>query len=266
MRADIDKNAVGKHLRSGADHYRAYIGSPEIYDLLVSSHFNLLTYFGLREHHTVLDIGCGSLRVGKLLIVFLLPGRYYGIEPNEWLVKEVIEKECGHDMISLKRPTFAYVSDFSLSRFGRSFDFVFAHSIFSHASQLQIETCLKEASKCMKLETVFLATYKKGEKDYVGQDWVYPELAHYRPETMFNMAQKYGLCCHEVPFDTLIGQTWLVFTRPDHSNEVARLISNINNSNYMTMHYMWKEKYEQLLSHPWVKIGRYLRRLLLLRK
>ena len=111
----MDTPDLGKHLLSGAKHYRAYIGSPDLYDLLAASHFRLVTLLGLREHHSFLDIGCGSLRAGKLLIPYLLPERYYGIEPNEWLVREGIEKEVGQGLVALKKATFAYVDDFSFS-------------------------------------------------------------------------------------------------------------------------------------------------------
>ena len=272
MKRVLDDEALGKKLPSGATHYRAFIGSPEIYDLLAGSHFRLLTWFGLREHHYVLDIGAGSLRVGKLLIVYLLPGRYFAIEPNRWLIEEGIEKERNYGLVRLKKPTFAYVSDFSCSRFGRQFDFIFAHSVFSHASLAQIRVCLEEVSKCMKPESVFLATYKKGARDYLGNEWLYPDPSEYRPETIVNVAETFGLCCQEVAFDTLIGQTWVAFTKPEHAEGLATIISSISGGsdgldsalkwkeryeNASIQQQKWKERYDKLYSHPWVKFGRY---------
>ena len=272
MKRELDDEVLGKGLPSGAMHYRAFIGSPEIYDLLASSHFRLLTWFGLREHHYVLDIGAGSLRVGKLLIVYLLPGRYFAIEPNRWLIEEGIEKECGYDFVQLKKPTFAYQSNFSCLQFGCQFDFIFAHSVFSHASLPQIRLCLEEASKCMKPESVFLATYKKGTRDYLGNEWLYPERSEYRPETMVEVAETFGLRCQEVPFDTLIGQTWVAFTEPEHAEMVATIIASISGGieglaaalkwkeryeNALVQQQSWEERYHELYLHPWVKFGRY---------
>ena len=65
-----------------AASYRTYVGPSEQYDFMGATQFRLLTTLGLREHHSVLDFGCGSLRAGRLLIPYLLPGRYYGLEPN----------------------------------------------------------------------------------------------------------------------------------------------------------------------------------------
>jgi SAM-dependent methyltransferase len=55
-----------------------------------ATQFRLLTTLGLREHHSLLDFGCGSLRAGRLLIPYLLPGRYYGLEPNRCLIEDGI--------------------------------------------------------------------------------------------------------------------------------------------------------------------------------
>src|SRR5881392_154417 len=88
-----DQESLGVGLKPGDAHYRAYVGPPEDYDLIAAMAFNLLTTLGLRQHHSLLDVGCGSLRIGRLLIPYLNRGKYFGIEPNEWLVDEGIRRE-----------------------------------------------------------------------------------------------------------------------------------------------------------------------------
>src|SRR6476660_10600545 len=95
---------LGLGLPAGANQYRAYVGPPDDYDLISAMTFNLLTTLGLRQHNTVLDIGCGSLRAGRLLIPYLNIGNYTGIEPNKWLVSEGVQHETGQDQIRIKRP------------------------------------------------------------------------------------------------------------------------------------------------------------------
>src|SRR5207302_381599 len=56
---------LGLGLKPGDPHYRAYVGPPEDYDLIAAMTFNLLTTLCLRQHHSLLDIGCGSLRIGR---------------------------------------------------------------------------------------------------------------------------------------------------------------------------------------------------------
>src|SRR6476660_5378603 len=116
----------------GMDHSTAFVGPPEEYDFMGATQFRLLTTLGLREHNSLLDFGCGSLRAGRLFIPYLLPGRYFGLDPNKWLIDEAIDKELGRDIINLKRPTFRHEDDFRISQFKTSFDFIIAQSIFSH--------------------------------------------------------------------------------------------------------------------------------------
>src|SRR5947199_9194661 len=100
-----DRENLGLGLKPGDPHYRAYVGPPEDYDLIAAMTFNLLTTLGLRQQHSLLDIGCGSLRIGRLLIPYLNRGKYFGVEPNEWLVEEGIKRELGEALLQVKRPT-----------------------------------------------------------------------------------------------------------------------------------------------------------------
>ncbi|MGN7297453.1 class I SAM-dependent methyltransferase [Ferdinandcohnia sp. SAFN-114] len=198
-------------LKAGDKHYKAYVGPPKKYDLISAMQFNLLTSLGLREIHTLLDIGCGSLRGGKLFIPYLLPNRYYGIEPNQWLVNEGIEKELGNDIIKVKKPRFIYRSDFLLSTFNMKFDYILAQSIFSHASPAQINTCLLEVAKCIKENGTFIATFVKGTTDYKGEKWVYPGCVKYTLKTMEVWAEKAGLSFTVLQFPHPNGQTWALY-------------------------------------------------------
>lgn len=60
--------------------YRSYVGPADQYDLIGAAQFALLYALGLREYHRLLDIGCGSLRAGRMLISYLNSGGYTGVE------------------------------------------------------------------------------------------------------------------------------------------------------------------------------------------
>ncbi len=192
--------------------HRAYVAPTYKYDVAAASQFNLLTLLGLREDHALLDIGCGALRAGRLFLVYLQPERYFGVEPNRWLVEAAIEGEVGQDLVALKRPVFHYAGDFSLHVFGRTFDFLLAHSIFTHAAPAQIRTCLEEARGVMTPSSLFLATYTPGDESYEGDAWVYPGEVAYRPERIRGMAEEEGLTCEEVGWPHPTGrQRWVAF-------------------------------------------------------
>src|SRR5215831_2791013 len=105
---DLPQKSLGVDLKPGDAHDRTYVGPPEDYDLIAAMTFNLLTTLGLRQHHSLLDVGCGSLRIGRLLIPYLNQGNYFGIEPNEWLVQQGIKRELGEALLQIKRPTFFF--------------------------------------------------------------------------------------------------------------------------------------------------------------
>ena len=84
--------------------HREFVGRPEAFDYLGGRHFMMLFALGLREHHRLLDFGCGSLRSGRLIIPYLASGNYYGIEPNQWLVRAGIQDELGESVLRAKEP------------------------------------------------------------------------------------------------------------------------------------------------------------------
>lgn len=112
--------------------YRRRVGPQEWYDQLAAMQVSLLFAAGLRDTHRLADVGCGSLRAGRMLIPYLRPDRYFGIEPEEWLVEEGLKNELGRDILEVKRPSFRFVADFSLGGFGTTFDYVLCQSVFSH--------------------------------------------------------------------------------------------------------------------------------------
>ena len=206
-----------------ASYYRSHVGPPERYDLIGAMQFNLMTFLGLRETHYLLDIGCGSLRGGRLFIPYLLPERYFGIEPEQWLIDDGIKNEIGQDSVQIKHPTFSNDSNFTLTAFGRSFDFLLAQSIFTHAAQSHIHRCLSESAKVMTPQSVFAATIFLGKEDYSGSEWQGAAPLTYRLETMQAFARQQGLTCMLIGWPHPSGQTWLAFTRPENEDAVTAL-------------------------------------------
>ncbi|WP_353686688.1 class I SAM-dependent methyltransferase [Thermodesulfovibrio sp. 3462-1] len=249
--------------------YRRYVGPVEFYDIVSGLQFIILFLLGLREEHFLLDIGCGSLRGGKLLIPYLLPNRYYGIEPNEWLIKEGINNEIGNDMINIKKPSFSKVSDFTLSVFNLKFDFILAQSIFSHAAPTQIRKCLSEAKKVMKPTSLFVATFMEGNDDYKGNKWVYPGCVTYTLNTIYKMCGEYGLNCKKIDYPHPNGQTWIVIHFPENESSILSILYKDKLKEIFNMKaledslHTCKERLSRLESHPYVKVGLKIRRFFL---
>lgn len=215
MTRHLDPQAAST-LPPGADHYRAFVGPPGRYDLIGASQFALLYMMGLREQHRLLDVGCGSLRLGRMAIPYLLEGRYFGIEPEAWLVDEGFARELGNDARSLKAPRFDNNSDFRAEVFGPRFDFMIAQSVFSHTTAAMARTALERLAPSLADGGLLLANWLISEDapeahDDVS-DWVYPECVLFRHAQIDTMARDCGLFARATRwFHPAL--TWYVFAR-----------------------------------------------------
>ena len=210
---------LGLGLKPGDPHYRAYVGPPQDYDLIAAMTFNLLTTLGLRQHHSLLDVGCGSLRIGRLLIPYLNRGKYFGVEPAEWLVAEGINQELGEAVVQIKRPTFFFTDSPDMVVQAKvSFDFALAQSIFSHCGLDLISGWLSAISRSLADNGVLVATFLPGSEDSPQTGWVYPDCVNYLPATLERAAAEANL-----RFEILDWkhprQTWALFAAPKFDSE-----------------------------------------------
>ncbi len=196
MRSAASTSKSLSSLRIGDRHYKAYVGPPLEFDLIASIQFRILTAFGLRAHHRLLDFGCGSLRAGRLLIPYLDPGCYHGLEPNSWLIEEAIREEVGADQIRIKQPAFYDNNTFRVDALGTSFDYILAQSIFSHAGLELVIPCLASMARALEPRGVILATFQESgwpASDSQKRGWIYPGCVSYRPRTIYRAARDAGL-------------------------------------------------------------------------
>jgi SAM-dependent methyltransferase len=218
-------------LRSGDEDYRAYVGGPGRYDVLAGAQFSFLLDAGMRDEHRVVDIGCGSLRLGRLLIPFLLPDRYFGVEPNAWLVEEGFERELGHDIKELKRPRFRFVDDFSLEGFGERFDFAVAYSVFTHCYPDLAEKGLRQVAQTLAPRGVLIATFVENRGETGGRSrllaangsgWLYPKCVRYTWQEFAALLERCGLVGFRVARPAAHKQDWFVASRPEDRKAAGR--------------------------------------------
>ncbi len=211
---------VEKKLRAGDPHYRAYVGPPLQYDFMGITQLALLYGVGLREHHRVLDLGCGSLRAGRLLIPFLNEGMYFGIEPNPWLIEEGLRENLGQDMVRMKSPRFDHNDRFDCEVFGEQFDYIVAQSILSHTKIDMGKRCVSNAAKVLKPDGLFLLTFQQvmhpeKHQDQYGDEWVYPGVVPTSEDAIADIFQHAGLSFWKLPWFHP-RQTWYAAAiRPD---------------------------------------------------
>lgn len=233
--------------------YRTHVGTGIYYDVLSANQFNLLTCLGLREEHSLLDIGCGSLRAGRLFIPYLQPEKYCGIEPESWLVTQGLNNELGHSIVDIKKPRFSADADFTLTAFGQTFDFILAQSIFSHTSERQLRRCLSEAKKALKPEGLFAATYFPATRNYTGSHWTVK--ATWTPEKMQELAREQGLHFVPLSWPHPDPQQWILISHADHEVALPVIGDTMRMMQLEQDLVFCRAKLENLKSHPYVRLG-----------
>ena len=134
-------------------------GPPADFERVGRLSFEVLLREGLLPSSRVLDVGCGALRVGYWLMRFLDPGRYFGIEPNREMLRIGLEELVEPQVVERAAAHFSHNDDFDFAVFGERFDFVFARSIWTHASKPQIRAMLASFAATSSPRGVFLASY-----------------------------------------------------------------------------------------------------------
>lgn len=177
-----------------APRWQTFVGPAERWDTQAAGQFAYMARLGLRGHHRLLDVGCGSLRAGRLFIPYLQADRYFGIEPEAWLLEDGKRLHVGDDLLALRRPRFITGNrGFPAQQFRVQFDFALAQSVFTHASLPQIALCLRNVAEALKPGGVFAATYQRGSRDSTSLHWVYPDCVSYTEEFMLRAATVAGL-------------------------------------------------------------------------
>jgi hypothetical protein len=152
-----------------------FIGCPlDVFEHTAKDLFCLALMEGMARDALVLEIGCGCLRTGYWFVQYLNEERYFGIEPNAKMLDAGRELLLGR-LEAEKSPQFSNNEDFDFGVFGRTFDFVVAYSIWSHASKRQIETMLDQFKRTANSGARFITSWiplRDGMADYQGQSWV----------------------------------------------------------------------------------------------
>jgi SAM-dependent methyltransferase len=190
-------------LPAGSRHYRAFVGPPNRFDFMSATQFSLLFANGLRDHHRVLDFGCGSLRLGRLLIPYLQEGCYFGIEPNRWLIDDAIERELGADIVRKKRAVFSYRDDFDCASLGVSFPFIMAQSIFTHCGPDLFHRLLRNFRPVLEPDGLILFSYLRisDQAAVLPKDgWHYPESVPYTETQIALFLEEAGLTGIAIPW------------------------------------------------------------------
>ena len=118
---------------------------------------------GLQPEHTLLDLGCGTLRGGIPLIDYLQVGHYTGIDVRTEVLREA-EKELWEAGLTYKTPRLLHADEVPLKLAKSEFDYVWAFSVLFHLSDSIFRETMDLIANYLKPSGVFYGNVNIGER------------------------------------------------------------------------------------------------------
>ena len=146
------------------DWHRRAIGFVEEWDVHGPRQLEYLQKQGLEPHHSFLDVGCGPLRGGVHFIRYLETGQYVGVDKNAAVLETAREVELPRYDLVPKRPTLVAMENFAFQTLGRSFDYAWAQSVFTHLPLNNIIRCLMNIEQVLAPGGKFYVTFYENER------------------------------------------------------------------------------------------------------
>lgn len=155
--------------------HRAYVGGDGAgWETIGRLQFRFLVERGLTPDHVLLDIACGALRAGVLLIPYLRPGHYLGVEREALLVERGIEEELGRALNELKQPEFLISERFEFERLSKRPDIAIAQSLFTHLAADDIALCMTNLRRCVAAGARLYATFFESARPHANPPASHP--------------------------------------------------------------------------------------------
>lgn len=124
--------------------------------------FDLMLAQGLKTHHDMLDLGCGSFRGGRHFLRYLQPHRYVGADISQDIITAGLAMlaEAGIDQSQVRR---ALLSSTSLGELGgQIFDFILAQSVFTHSTTDVCEELFASIARALRPGGRLVFTFNAG--------------------------------------------------------------------------------------------------------
>jgi SAM-dependent methyltransferase len=153
----VDHRQIQRAVDQGG--HREVVGG--LWDEIRDLQCRFLIDHGLQPQHTLLDIGCGSLRGGVHFIRYLEAGNYIGVDINQPLLDAgfAIELKAAGLQDKMPQENLVRLSEFEFDRLGCRFDFALANSLFTYLTFNRIRQCLERLAPAMKIGGHFFATF-----------------------------------------------------------------------------------------------------------
>jgi len=138
--------------------------------------FDFLKKQGLNTESVFLDYGCGSLRLGRVLIPYLGKGNYNGLDMTDTFYMDGLE-EIGQDIVDEKRPNLHVINDRTIRDLSqKNIDYIFSSAVLYHIPEDELLSYFEKISTLMSENTVAFVDFTDSPsfKHKSKLTWSYP--------------------------------------------------------------------------------------------
>ncbi len=206
--------SILQNLRDRTRNFRRRFQDPKKFvktdELSGQTQFELLKLDGCLPTSNVLEHGCGCLHLGVPLMHYLGSGQYAGIDPNGWLRAKAMKNPATAALVKQKQPKFLSRDDFDARELGMKFDFIYSHSVLSHAAHWQLEQYIANSAAVLNPGGHIVSSIRLADGNAFGsagnpggdsmdENWVYPGVSWFTLQTVQRMAAEHGLVAERKP-------------------------------------------------------------------
>ena len=153
-----------KIIARGEESRHSLAGPVYLWKMKRDFQIEYLKSVGLKPHHSLLDLGCGTLRGGILIIKYLQKGHYVGIESRKHVLEEGKKELLRYDLND-KEPLLIISDDMATIKLDIKFDFIWAFSVLIHMEDKILNDCLDLVQRHLKDLGVFYANVNIGDRE-----------------------------------------------------------------------------------------------------
>lgn len=136
---------------------RGMPGPEQVWDEHFHWQLSFLKDHGLRPDHKLLDYGCGPIRAGLKIAIYLKNGKYHGVDINHEAV------QYSKEVLSGTQHKVNLCSGEDYNEPG-THDYIWAQSVLTHMNKSQVEQLLRYINTHASKGTTLLATFHLEEK------------------------------------------------------------------------------------------------------
>ena len=142
--------------------YKAAIGGGENWEEHGDLQRDFLIARGLKPEHRLLDIGCGTGRLARKIVPYLVEGGYFGLDISHEALRAATQLSYDEGWFD-RSPRFFQGT---LPSYAEPFHFAWAFSVFIHLPLEDVRGVMDRVARCLRLTGQFLFSYVPEDRSW----------------------------------------------------------------------------------------------------